>query len=102
MDSWASLPVEVIKQSFKSCGLNINVDDSEDEAIHCFKESQPCAVGREMLKPQMGVLKDLEDKKNPFLSSTSASDSDIEEAGNEIVVLDKDESEDELIDREGI
>ena len=32
----ASFPAEVIKQSFKSCGLNINVDGSEDDAIHCF------------------------------------------------------------------
>ena len=58
LDSWASLPAEVIKQSFKSCGLNINVDGSEDDAIHCLKESQPCAAGREMLKSQTEVLKD--------------------------------------------
>ena len=102
MDSWASLLVEVIKQSFKSCGLNINVDGSEDDAIHCFKESQPCAAGREMLKSQMEVLKDLEDETNPFLSLISPTDSNIEEAGNEIFVLDEDESEDELIDVEGI
>ena len=67
-----------------------------------FNESQPCAAGREMLKSQMGVLKDLEDEKNPFLSSISVTDSEIEEAGNEIFVLDKHESKDELIDVEGI
>ena len=102
MESWASLPAEVIKQSFKSCRLNINVDGSEDDAIHCFKESQPRVAGREMLKSQMEVLKDLEDETNPFLSLISPTDSNIEEAGNEIFVLDEDESEDELIDVEGI
>ena len=61
LETLASLPAEVIKKSFKSCGLNINVDGSEDDAIHYFKESQPCATGREMLKSQMEVLKDLED-----------------------------------------
>ena len=50
----------------------------------------------------MEVLKDLEDETNPFLSSISVTDSDIEEAGNEMFVLDEDESEDELIDVEGI
>ena len=87
MESWASLPADVIKQLFKSCGLNINVDGSEDNAIHCFKESKPCATGREMLKSQMEVLKDLEDETNPFLSSISVIDSDIEEVGNEIFVF---------------
>ena len=102
LESWASLPVEVIKQSFKICGLNINLDDSEDDAIHCFKEFQPCAAGREMLKLQMEVLKDLEDEANPFLLSVSVSNSDIEEAGNEIFVSDEDESKDELINVERI
>ena len=88
MESWASLPAD-IKQSFKSCGLNINVDGSEDDAVHCFKESQPCAAGREMLKSQMEVLKDLEDETNPFLSSISVANSDIKEARNEIFVLDE-------------
>ena len=53
MESWASLLAEVIMQSFTSCGLNINVDGSEDDTVHCFKEAQPCAAGREMLKSQM-------------------------------------------------
>ena len=51
-----------------------------------------------MLKSQMEVLKDLEDETNPFLWSISVTNSDIEEAGNEIFVLDEEESEDELID----
>ena len=94
LDSWASLSNEIIKKSFKSCGLNINVDGSEDDVIHCLKQAQPCAAGREMLKSQMDVLKDLEDETNPFSSSTNVTDSDIEETGNEIFILDEDESED--------
>ena len=102
LDLWASLSNEVIKKSFKSCGLNINVDGSEDDVIHCLKQAQPCAAGREMLKSQMNVLKDLENETNPFSSSTNVTDSNIEEAGNEIFILDGDESEDELIDVEQI
>ena len=45
--------------SFKSCALNINVDGSEDDVIHRFKESQHYTAGREVLKLQMEVSRDL-------------------------------------------
>ena len=57
---------------------------------------------REMLKSNMEVLKDLEDETNQFLLSISITDSNIEEARNEIFILDKHKSKDELIDVEGI
>ena len=38
LESWASLSPEVIKKSFKVCGLNLAVDGSENHLIHCFKE----------------------------------------------------------------
>lgn len=44
LELWASLPAKIIKQLFKSCALNINVDGSEDNVIHYFEESQPCAA----------------------------------------------------------
>ena len=49
-----------------------------------------------------GGTERLKDETNPFLSSISVTDSDIEEAGDEIFVLDEDESEDGLIDVEEI
>ena len=49
-----------------------------------------------------GGTQRLKDETNPFLSSISVTDSDIEEAGDEIFVLDEDESEDGLIDVEEI
>ena len=54
-----------------------------------------------MLKSQMEVSRDLEDKANPFLS-IHVTDSDEEQAGNEIFILDDDESDDERIYVEGI
>ena len=47
-----------------------------------------------MLKLLMEVSKDLEDEINPFLSINVT---DVEEAGNEIFILVKDEGDDELI-----
>ena len=35
----------MIKSSFKSYALNVAIDGSEDELIHCFKENQPCSAG---------------------------------------------------------
>ena len=31
-----------------SCALNVPVDGSEDDAIHCFKEEQPRSTGLDM------------------------------------------------------
>ena len=42
LESWASLFLEVIKESCKVCGLNLVLDGSEDDLIHCFKEGQTC------------------------------------------------------------
>ena len=94
LESWSSLAVDIIKRSFKSCTLNIKVDGSEDDNIHCFKESQPCAAGKEMLKTQMQVLQDAEDEANPF-SLISVTDSDVEEAANEVFILDDDDDDDD-------
>lgn len=54
----ASLASEIIKQLLKPCVLNLNVDSSED-AIICFKESKIFAAGRQMLKSQKEVSRDL-------------------------------------------
>ena len=40
LEAWNSLSKDVIKSSFKSCGLNISVDGSEDHLIHCFRDDQ--------------------------------------------------------------
>ena len=95
------MPAEIINQLFKFCTLNINVDASEDLNIHCSEKSLPCAAGKQMLKSQMQVSSDLEDETNPFLS-ISITNSDAEETGNKIFILDEDKSEEELIDVDGV
>lgn len=37
--SWESVTIEVIVKSFRSCGISVNVDGSEDGEIHCIKEN---------------------------------------------------------------
>ncbi|KAI1699801.1 tc5 transposase DNA-binding domain-containing protein [Ditylenchus destructor] len=48
--AWAALPEELIRKSFKECGLTINLDGSEDDMIHCFKPHGPVPGGRELLR----------------------------------------------------
>ena len=66
-------------ECIKSCALNIAIDGSEDELIHCFKENQPCSAGLQHLKVMANTIDD--EREDPFIS---LSDSDVEqEAINE-------------------
>ncbi|XP_033493159.2 uncharacterized protein LOC117263673 [Epinephelus lanceolatus] len=47
--AWDKLDTDMIRESFKVCGLSVKSDGSEDDVIACFKEGQPCAAGRDML-----------------------------------------------------
>ena len=71
LDSWAKMPADVIKKSFTTCTLNLPVDGSRDDNIHCLKEGQPCSSGKPMLKSQLGILS--EPETNPF----ECTDSDV-------------------------
>ena len=91
LQAWKNVRIDVIKSSFKSCALNIAIDGSEDELIHCFKENQPCSAGLQRLKVMANTIDD--EREDPFVS---LSDSDVEqEAINE---LDSDDENDEIID----
>ena len=57
----------LITKSFKSCGLNLKNDGSEDGMIHCFKKEQPCESGSGILKEQFEILKGADRlDQNPF------------------------------------
>ena len=84
----------MIVKSFKSCALNLAVDGSEDSNIHCFKKGQPCEGGSEQLKAQLSVLNE-PNLPNPFQDIT---DYDIEEATENINIVDLDDDEDIDID----
>lgn len=46
----------MIKESFVSCAIAASVSGSDDHKIHCFKEGQPCAEGKEKLDEVQRVL----------------------------------------------
>ena len=92
LQAWSRLDKTLVQKSFKSCGLNLKTDGSEDDLIHCFKDAQPCASGSAVLKDQVQLLKDADVlDKNPFQTSTT--DSDVEEANIEDNLIDLDDME---------
>jgi len=49
-DAWDSIPNDLIANSFKSCGIINELDGSEDDKIHCFKEHGSIPTGFARLK----------------------------------------------------
>ena len=88
--AWQELSPEVIRDSFKSCGLLTVLDGSEDADIHCFKEGQPCSSGHEMLAEQMKIMHETED--DPFIPD----DDDVSEAAPLDLLIDDNESDDHI------
>ena len=97
LESWNRLEKNLTIKSFKSCGLNLKTDGSEDHLIHCFKEDQPCANGLDLVKEQQNVLSNAEYLNgNPF----EITESDTEKANTNNNLIDSSDSEDDLIDIE--
>ena len=48
--AWDGLDKKFIINSFKSCGLTVAVDGSEDGHVHCFKKKQPFHARLERFK----------------------------------------------------
>ena len=95
IDAWQQLPVELIRNSFTSCGLTNALDGTEDDKIHCFKEGQPCKSGREMLSEQMKLMHETEE--DPFIPSSS----EVDAAKPLELLIDEDSEDNEDIDITG-
>ena len=79
---------ETIKGSFKSCGITIATDATEDDANHYCKEGQPCTDARAILaQNSCQLLQQLEDSddNNPF-EDDDENDDDEEADCNEVRV----------------
>ena len=76
--------------------MNLPADGSEDSAIHCLKEGQPCHEGFELFKSQQRIL--TEPDVNPFVID----EEDVHDARPDlefmIIEEDNEDSEDEIID----
>ena len=78
----------------KAMGLNLKVDGSEDNLIHCFQNDQPCASGSSILMEQLQLLKVADVlNSNPF----KPNDSDIEDANIKDNLIDMDDTKDDFV-----
>ncbi|KAL2091434.1 hypothetical protein ACEWY4_013697 [Coilia grayii] len=86
LKAWDELNTELVKKSFKECGLTVAPDGSEDHFIHCFKEGEPCAAGKAMLvQARQGLQVDD--------GEAEQQEDEGEEFENELVVEDDDDEE---------
>ena len=64
------MPTELIVKSFEACGITVATDGTEDNRIHCMKDGNPAAGGKEILKKRTAALL-REDEEDPFKVSES-------------------------------
>lgn len=93
--AWDKLDKDMIRESFKACGLSVKSDGSEDDLILCFREGQPCAAGREALTRLRQ-----QSWENWCQAAQEAEEDEEELFNNELVVLDDEEEENDDDDGE--
>ena len=54
-DAWDSLSPDLIKESFKACGITNSIDGSEGSFVRCFKAHGPIPEGLEVLKAKSSL-----------------------------------------------
>lgn len=109
---WDELDSDLLKTSFKVCGLTVAPDGSEDHLIQCFKEGEPWASGRELLAQarqqgleSSGVEEEEEEehatvKKEELMSVKEEEEEElvsVKEEEEELVCVKEEEEEDELV-----
>jgi len=53
ISAWDSVSTDIICRSFKSCGISVSLDGSEDFLISCFKKGNPCEDGATFLSQSL-------------------------------------------------
>ncbi len=85
--AWNKVDKDLIRESFKVCGLSVKPDGSEDDLILCFRKGQPCAAGRE-------DLTEVRQRSMENQCQAALDEEDEEELlNNELVVFDDDKEE---------
>ena len=72
--------------------MNLEIDSTEDNFIHCLKKGQPCKAERQKQNSQLSVLVDESDAVNPFISPSNEQDANeemnvIEDETNEEIII---------------
>ncbi|XP_068586183.1 uncharacterized protein [Cebidichthys violaceus] len=85
VSAWDKLDPDLIRKSFKVCGLSVKRDGGEDHLVLCFRDGQPCSAGRDRLTQVR--------QQNQNQENQEEEEEDEEELfNNELVVLDDEEA----------
>ena len=95
IEAWGQLSEELIIHSFKTCALNLAIDGSEDDQIHCFKEQGACPDGAVKIEELLQIIEEEASSFNPF---DNISESDVEDASQPFQLVDTDHNSDEDIE----
>ncbi len=95
IESWNSVSAEVVKKSFISCGISVNMDGSEDQEIHCLKHGEIAAAAKtgiqqatvSLLAPSSAAA-DILSSQDPFADLDENMEDDEELDRNEVVLED--------------
>ena len=95
--AWEAVHVEVVKKSFRSCGISVNVDGSEDKEIHCIGDGGVAPEARAEITRSTAALlapcdEEEDDDTDPF-KDISEDEQELEE--NETIIEDEGTIEDE-------
>lgn len=70
--AWRSLSTELIVNSFRTCGITVATDGSEDTDVHCLKPGQAAEGALEILRSETQKLFDQDQMGDPFDSGTES------------------------------
>ena len=66
LEAWNGLSSKAVINSFKSCGLYLATDGSEDGHINRFKKDSSCSTGAALLKQRTVALNEDQSYDDPF------------------------------------
>lgn len=78
LKTWEELTQELVSRSFKPHALNMSVDGSEDDAIHCFQCSK-ISLNEPEINPFVGIEGSRDEKEPPpFMKADEDEEDDID------------------------
>lgn len=90
--AWESVTPDVVRKSFKACGISVAVDGSEDSDIHCLKDGEIAAVARPVIAEKAAALlapMDVDEEcttENPFADIIDDDEEELD--ANEVLIED--------------
>ena len=87
LDAWEEITSEMIRHSFKACGITTEPDGSDMDDIMCFQPRRPCEEGKNDLKQLFDDLVngiDVLEEDDPFAECSGESDYESDEDHMEI------------------